>query len=400
MRHPLPLFDEVGPTSGPTSGPISGPISGPASEPASGAAALRLAAQAPVLLSADARAFDLQLRRVAKLKSQLQELDALEQSHRQTAHQQLTPLQARHRLCMREMAVLIDQRMDSKALTASQRQTAAQMLCSLAGALAEHGDADMAALHDKRSPQSLDELKQADAARLRAQIEELLGEPLEAAQEDASLEEMLAAGMARVRQSLEAKEEARRAAAARRKARQKPHAAPAQIQEGETHLRRLFRQLASSLHPDREPDAHARLAKTALMSEVNAAYGRRDGVALLQIHQEVLSTDPQAAALVSQEKLAGWTVLIKQQVADLERERAARSRRLAAEFELDPGLKLTAAALQSVLKERANDLEEEIALMQRDLQLVQNDAGLKRLLNQQAQASRRPMRAAARVGFA
>jgi hypothetical protein len=93
-------------------------------------------------------------------------------------------------------------------------------------------------------------------------------------------------------------------------------------------------------------------------------------------------------------------VLIKQQVADLERERAARSRRLAAEFELDPGLKLTDAALQSVLKERANDLEEQIALMQRDLQLAQNDAGLKRLLKQQAQASRRPMRAAARMRFA
>jgi len=388
MRHPLPLFDEVGPTSGPTS------------QPASAAAALSLAAQAPVLLSAQARAFDLQLRRVAKLKSQLQELDALEQSHRLAAHHHLTPLQARHRLCMREMALLLDQRVDSKALTASQRQTAAQMLCSLAGALAEYGDADMAALHDKRSPQSLGELKQADAARLRAQIEELLGEPLEAAQEDASLEEMLAAGMARVRQTLEVEEEARRAAAARRKARQKPHAVPAQMQEGETHLRRLFRQLASSLHPDREPDAQARLAKTALMSEVNAAYERRDWVALLQIHQEVLSTGPQAAVLLSQDKLAGWTVLIKQQVADLERERAARSRRLAAEFELDPGLKLTAAALQSVLKERASDLEEEIVLMQRDLQQVQNDAGLKRLLNQKAQASRRPMRAAARMGFA
>ena len=136
------------------------------------------------------------------------------------------------------------------------------------------------------------------------------------------------------------------------------------------------------------------------VNEIFTLCQRRDGVALLQIHQEVLSSDPQAAVLVSQDQLAGWTVLIKQQVADLERERAARSRRLAAEFELDPGLKLTAAALQSVLKERANDLEEEIALMQRDLQLAQNDAGLKRLLKQQAEESRRPMRAAARMGFA
>jgi hypothetical protein len=38
--------------------------------------------------------------------------------------------------------------------------------------------------------------------------------------------------------------------------------------------------------------------------------------------------------------------------------------------------------------------------MQRDLQLAQNDAGLKRLLKQQAEESRRPMRAAARMRFA
>lgn len=386
MPDTLPLFDDL----------ETAPL------PASSAAALRLAAKTQEPLSAAARAFDLQLSRVAKLKSQLQELDALEQSHRLAAHQQLAPLRARQRLAMREMALLLDKRLDSKALSALQRETATQLLCNLASALAEQGDADMATLHDKRSPQSLSELKQADAAQLRAQTEELLGEPLEAGHEDASLEQLLASGMERVRQTLHAQEEARRAAAAKRKAKKKPHAAPAeaQMQEAETRLRKLFRQLASNLHPDREPDAQARLVKTALMSQANAAYERRDLVALLQIQQQTLGADPQAAAVMSEDKLAGWTLLIKQQVADLERERAARSESLAAEFQLAPGFKLTAFSLQMLLEEQVSDLEDELALMQRDLQRVQNDADLKRWLSEQAKETRRQMRTAARMGFA
>jgi hypothetical protein len=374
----------------------------PNPKPASSAAALSLSAKTQAPKSAPARAFDVQLSRVSKLKSQLQELDALEQSHRLAMHQQLTPVQARYRLAMRNMALLLDQRLDGKALSPLQRDTATQILCSLAGALGEQGDAEMAALHDKRSPQTLGELEQADAAQLRAQIEELLGEPLDATLDEASLEELLAAGMERVRQTLAADEEARRAAAAKRKAKKKPHAAQAgaQLQEAESSLRKLFRQLASSLHPDREPDAQARLAKTALMSEANAAYERRDLVALLQIQQKALGADAQAAALMSEDKLAEWTLLIKQQVADLERERAARSERLAAEFELAPGFKLTAFSLQAALHQQVVDLEHELALMQRDLQLVQDDAALKRWLNEQAKETRRQMRAAARMGFA
>ena len=385
MPHTPPLFDDHEPST----------------KPASSAAALSLAARTQAPKSAAARAFDMQLSRVAKLKSQLQELDTLEQSHRLAVHQQLTPLQARHRLAMRNMAFLLDKRLDGKALSATQRETATQILCSLAGALGEQGDAEMATLHDKRSPQTLGELKQADAAQLRAQIEELLGEPLDATHNEASVEELLAAGMERVRQTLHAQEEVRRAAAAKRKAKKKPHAAQAgaQLQEAETSLRKLFRQLASSLHPDREPDAQARLAKTALMSEANAAYERRDLVALLHIQQKARGADAQAAALMSEDKLAEWTLLIKQQVADLERERAARSERLAAEFELAPGFKLTAFSLQTALHQQVVDLEHELALMQRDLKLVQDDAGLKRWLNEQAQETRRQMRAAARMGF-
>lgn len=352
------------------------------------AAALSVASATQAPLSAAARAFNLQLTRIDKLKSQLQALDALAQSHRKTVHDHLNPLHLAHAQTMREMALLLDQRLGTRVLSRVQRETALELLCGLARTLAEDGDAEMAALHDKHHRQSL--------AELRDQLEELLGEPLDGLHEGASLEDMVAAGMARMREAAEAEQERRRAAAAKRKAKKKPGAAQAAAQalmdDAQTSLRSLFRQLASMLHPDREPDAQLRQTKTALMSEANAAYERHDLVTLLQIQQRALGADPLAAARLSEDKLAALTQLLKQQVAEFERERASRSEQLAAEFEVAPGFGLSPQTLQRVLEARVNALQEEVEQMQHDLRQVQDDAGLKRWLTEQRRLAQRQMR--------
>ena len=167
----------------------------------------------------------------------------------------------------------------------------------------------------------------------RAKLEQVLGEPLAGAGEDASMEELLRAGMARLRESQDEEQARRRAKVKDRKARQKPGSeqlkAEAQQTDADTQLRTLFRQLASALHPDREPDAQERLRKTALMSEANAAYGRKDLVTLMQIQLRAELADPAAVSRMAEGKLAALTLLLKQQVADLERERAARQQQLA-----------------------------------------------------------------------
>lgn len=351
---------------------------------------LNLAATTPVPPSAAARAFQLQLTRIDKLKSQLEAIDVLAQSHRHAVHQQVRPLITRRAQCLRDLVLLLDARLDGKSLSRLQRKTATEMVCGMAATLAKQGDAEMATLHDKHSRQSLAVLKQIESDELRAQLEAALGERLDGSR--ASVDEMLAVGMARLRQSMQADQARRRQAAAQRQARKKPRAlqaeTQAQMEDAEIGLRRLFRQLASTLHPDRETDAQQRLTKTALMSEANAAYERRDLVALLQIQQKALGVDTLAEGQSSDDRLTALTQLLKQQVADLERERAKRSDELAAEFELAPGFKLSACVLQARLQAKVRELEEELASMQRDLTHVQEDAGLKRWLNGHRESNR------------
>jgi len=360
------------------------------------AAALRVLPSEAAPLSAAARAFNQQLARIDKLKSQLQDLDNLSLAHRQALHRGVTPLQLRHAQAMRSMALFLADRLADKALSVLQRETARQILCSLARTLADNGDADMAALHDRHSPETLAEQERERTADLRAQIEDALGERLDDLDHDASPDEVLRAGMERLRQAAEDEQARRSAAAARRKARKKPGAKQvaeqAEVEDAESSLRKLFRQLASALHPDRESDPQARLAKTALMSEANAAYERRDLVALMLIQQRALGADPQAAARMGDDKLAALTRLLKQQVADLERERVRLHDSLAAEFHIAPGFGVTTRTLQMVLNEQVAELEQALVLMERDLVRVQDNAGLKRWLTEQRSESRRLQR--------
>jgi hypothetical protein len=179
-----------------------------------------------------------------------------------------------------------------------------------------------------------------EAAMMRAMMEDALGQPLDMDAQDESLDPMEA----------------------------------------------LFRQLASALHPDREPDAQERLRKTALMSEANAAYGRKDLVTLMQIQLRAELADPAAVSRLADDNLAALPLLLKQQVAELERERAARQQRLAAEFDLPPGAVSNPNTFKQSLLAQVDALEQAGAQLEHDLEQMQEPAGLKRWLNAQRSA--------------
>lgn len=356
------------------------------------ATALQALAPGEQPLSAAARAFNLQLTRVDKLRAQLDELDALGQSHRVEQHRWVTPLRQRQRQHMRALALALQEHLQDKALSRVQQATATEALCDLAQALAGEGDAEMAALHDRHSPQTLAQKKQAAAEAMRARLEAALGEPLAGEGEALSAEELVREGLARWKAEREAAQERRQAKAQARKARQKPGTpqaeAQAQAADADTQLRTLFRQLASALHPDREPDEAERVRKTALMSEANTAYARKDLVTLMQIQLRAELADPAAVSRLADHRLAALTLLLKQQVAGLERERAARQGQLAAEFDLPHQQVANPNTLRQALLAQVAALESAVAQLEQDLAAAQDVATLKRWLNRRREAPR------------
>jgi hypothetical protein len=344
--------------------------------------------------SAASRAHQIQLTRITKLKQQIAELDTLAQAHRMAVHQQVHPLQVKTRQQLRSMVLLIDQRLAGKTLATPQRRAAVSILCGMAATLASEGDAEMAALHDRHSPTTLEQQARAQSQAMRAEIEAALGAKLHDLPPDASTEQIMAAGMARLREQEEQADDDKRTRAERRQSKKKTKPAPEQTQaqakldNAASLLRGLFRQLASALHPDREQDATARVRKTSLMGEANAAYGRKDLLALLQLQQQAGLSDLLGTGALAEEQLAAMTLLLKQQVADLERERVGRQDALAQEFQISRGMGVTPRTLQMVLLEQVEELEMALDLMRADATLVQSDAGFKRWLKTQAAVMR------------
>ncbi len=353
------------------------------SHPAPDAAGLRVLPPSAQPLSSAARAYNLQLTRIDKLRSQLAELDALGQQHRRTLFETVAPLRSQVALRQRDLAQALDAHLQGKSLSQGQAVAARAELCRLARTLAEAGDAAMRALHDRHSARSLEQLRQDHAHAMRQRLESVLGEPLADEGQDLSAEQLVRAGLERLRRAQQEAQERRRDATQARRARKTPHLAQREAEQhgADTLLRRLFRQLASALHPDREPDPHARLRKTALMSEANAAYERRDLVTLLQIQSRAELTDPRAVHALPDERLAALTLLLKAQVAELERERAARQASLAQEFDLPQG---TSPNVNSLLQQRIDQvraLESELSGLAHDLEEVGDERRLKRWLN-------------------
>lgn len=363
--------------------------------------ALRVVAPGAVPLSAAARAYNLQLARIDKLKSQLAQMDALASAHRRALTAQVFPLAQRRQALVKDLALWLDRHLPhDPTLSAGQRQFGGQVLCGLAKDLVAQGHADMAAVHDRHSPRTLAQLARDHAQTMKAQLEALLGEPLLPDQPDADLGDVMHAARARMKQAAEeedakaAKRQAKRDAKSKAKQASKPPNEAQLLQaslqgDADTSLRTLYRQLASALHPDRESDPDARLHKTALMSEANAAYARKDYVTLVEIQQRAALADPAAVAKMPNDKLQALTLLLKAQVAELERQRAHTQQQLEHEFDVPPGMGLNANTLKTLLNGQEDGLQEAVDALASELALVKQDAGLKRWLNQQRKLSQR-----------
>jgi hypothetical protein len=368
----------------------------PDAAPATPGNALRLdGGKGGAKLSAAQQRFNRLLAKIDKLEGQVTEMQAMADAFRPLYQSTLAPLRAQQNALMRQMALHLDERLQRKGLTPAQKRDGLDILCSLCQTLALQGDAEMAALHDQRSPRTLRQMEEDQAAMMRAMMEDALGQPLDMDAQDDSLdplEAVMRASHERLHEAMQAEAAQHEAAQARKKKNPTPaqRKAGQQQEDADTVLRQVYRQLASALHPDRERDPAEHQRKTALMSQANAAYAKQDLMALLHLQLRIAQADTQALLQQPEERIAAMTLLLKQQAAELESELLARRQHLQQEFELAFYQPPTTAMLRRELELQAQDLKQALAQMEEDMALVQDEAGFKRWLKLQKKLSRQP----------
>ena len=375
------------PTTHHTQPPLFSDESAPASAPSSD---LSLQIKASKLAPAQLR-FNKLLEKIERRTQRLTDTQTLADTYRPLYHSRLQPLAAQRDAALRDMVLWLDARAQQKGLTPAVLRDTQAMVSSLSEVMALAGDVVMRAVHDRNSAQSLADKEKSAADDIQELMQRMAGVDVGDLNTGESVQDLLHAGMQRMAQQIRderAAHEAQQQAKAAAKRASKPRSAAqikahAQQQDALGALRTIYRQLASALHPDRERDEGERARKTSLMGQVNAAYERRDLMALLTLQLRCAQIDATAISRLTTEKMAALTLLLKEQAAAVEEDLFVAENRVQEEFALSPYTPLTEAGLIRDLESQAFDLQERLTSMQDDLQAVQTDAGLKRWLKLQ-----------------
>jgi len=365
---------------------------------------LMVQASAKAKLTPAQQRFNDLLARIELLSGHIQRLESWSDRHRYAHIQALREWVQQARVHRKSLLLFVHERLQTTDFTDRQQRMARGLVRGLIDQLAASADPQVQALSDlyvsEEDTQEAAE-EQAEAARqLRERIEEALGQPLNKPSQYQTPEEMMQAGMRQWQQQQEANEAKKNAKRTARKAEKQAKKKNAAAEKGDvpaamlreldakSAIRTIFRQLASALHPDREPDEQERLRKTGLMSEVNAAYEKNDLTTLLRLQMQVTQGSPQSTAGMADDKLMAMSVLLKEQVSaledDLDQLQSRLSRELCVPVRADADEAVLAQSLQRLQADQRHITES----LESDLRRIQNDAELKRWLKEQWQLAK------------
>ena len=343
------------------------------------------------LTSAQKR-FNTLLTRVSQLSTSIEMLEALSVKHRSSHLSQMSALQQQEDAACKSLLLFLDGRVHHGELTATQRRSATQIVLALCEALAHKQDAQVQAVfnqhHSEEDAQALAEEARAGAEHAKAVMEDLFGKPLEGADDLHTAEAVFEAGLRQHRAEQQRLEDKRQAKKTKKKPTARQLKDEQQKMDANTALRTVYRQLASALHPDREPDEAERLRKTALMSQVNAAYDRKNLSELLKLQLQLAQIDSASLSRIADDKLNAMCLLLNEQAEALEEDEAQ------AQFEIRHYLgvnqldHISEESLARALAIQLRDKEHGVDTLERDLRRIQNEAELKRWLKEQAQLAK------------
>jgi hypothetical protein len=306
----------------------------------------------------------------------------------------------------REWVLALDRLLDDTRWTKSERATLRETLCDGAWHLlndAEAPDPDVQAVYDKHADDPFAAAKADERQALLDMIKEEIGLDLGDEAAHWSEDELLANVHQKMRERAaqqadhqaahqQAHEQAHGHAGATPPPPRKPTKAQARQQaEAELSaqsLRDIYRKLASALHPDREPDAEKREARTALMQRVNQAYDRKDLLALLQLQLETAQICANDLATTAPARLKLYNKALAEQLAEIKEELHRVEMGFKMDFNVPPDVTVRPDKLVAVLEAIVGDLRQSQLTFERDLRAFKDPASTKRWIKAERERAR------------
>jgi len=302
----------------------------------------------------------------------------------------LHPMQTELLTARREWAFALDALLERKGWTKAERSTLSELVSDVAGGLLDENDDDEAlkALFAKHAEVDFDTERQEALQAMKGMAEVMTGLDLGDAkglQTEADLFKRLQES---VRAQMATEEAARSAKPARRRKTAAQQRRETEAQQATQSVREIFRKLASALHPDREPDAAQREAKTALMQKVNQAYAANDLLTLLELQLQIEQIDAGHIAGASTERVKHYNKVLSEQLEELKTEIARVEMGFCSDFGLEDAWGLNPRQLGQLLEQNSRQLRAELEQHRHDMRLLDDVPAIKRWLKRQRQLLR------------
>jgi hypothetical protein len=302
-------------------------------------------------LTKDQKAFNNLIKKIEAKRATLSDWDTAIPLFKQKYVSDLLPLQEQEMDLQFRLAQALDSAHGQKGLTKGERRKLAVLIVDLAEEVLEHREhGELKALYNKHAQSDFDA---EDAARLdgmKSMLEGILGVDLGEDVDMRSAEDVLK----RLEAQFSAEQEEWQAKQARRKKSAKQQAQEARLEAEEKQMsqsiREVYRKLASSLHPDREPDPAEKQRKTELMQHANEAYEKGNLLQLLELQLQLEHIDQAHLAAIGPERLKHYLKILKGQLSELDMEIQRVEDEFAAQFGLTPFAKHDPKGLMATLK--------------------------------------------------
>lgn len=261
--------------------------------------------------------------RLGKLRAHLAVWQLAQERCQQREATELRPLRAQLRQLQRDMVLWADAHLARPPQGESVPKRHRTKLVALIKLLAREvldsePDAQIEALHDRHSNITLQEHRREQADLTASVLARATGDDALFDGEAESVDVLMSRAAERLRARAEhgadAPDTAPPAQPGRPSRAEKAQARDAKaLQQASQSVREVYRRLASSLHPDREPDTTERARKTALMAQVNDAYARQDLLTLLQLQMDLEQISSDRLAQLPDAQLRHFTRVLQEQ---------------------------------------------------------------------------------------
>ena len=267
--------------------------------------------------------FNSRIKKIRKLKTQIEETEQAMPEIRSLIHSELQPLQDKINSLKAQIVKQLDKAWEMKFFRHKEKAKLQELIRHNAYELIQAGQDALEAIYDKHSPTTYQEeaqlMNESGKQMASAMFKNMFDMDLDLDDVDMNdfgqVSERLFASMEERAQQEEEKQKNKKKTKAQQKREEKIKAESDHISKTS---RAVYTRLVKEFHPDKESDEEQRLWKTEVMKRVTQAYKKDDFFGLLSLEIELMQGHAHDLGELPDEQLKYYNKMLKEQVDELQ----------------------------------------------------------------------------------